>query len=456
MDNALDYERFPIEILLPNLDIGEAVDWSLCPNQLDARRRRATSPRPSNADFNRNLRHPFFWLDAAVHYQFEVNEDVQPNPPATPALSPLQGVVLHFERVFQRRVDSGDWRAIFPMLAALEAVLTRVGTGEHGTGWRAYEGQLISWFNHVDSLKPESSNDRDALFIWFWLAARCFSEQYGATGGVLEQPVADRLVRAALWQLGMLRTEVRILGKEWDWDFYTEALQVAVAFGGLWQSIKQLLLVLRELPEPAVASDLRYWPEPRKEQCPLAFGPILMWIANLLGNPQVRREREQDPELRSLRAEFSAFCLKRLKTKEAIDPKPLKAPSNEDFYEPNPIWRACFARAAGELRINPRGTSHHIAWWSAQNDPDETVRECSRQLYDTLRHQTPLDPGLSPRRPLLAAFWWLRQAHLKSLGLEIDERGAQRTRSKELRRTVELHKVWKKEVNLSEAEKVTM
>lgn len=57
------------------------------------------------------------------------------------------------------------------------------------------------------------------------------------------------------------------------------------------------------------------------------------------------------------------------------------------------------------------------------------------RLYNALRHQIGLDPNLSPRRPLLAAFWWLRQAHLLSLGVEIDQPGAQRTRNKELRWT---------------------
>jgi hypothetical protein len=44
---------------------------------------------------------------------------------------------------------------------------------------------------------------------------------------------------------------------------------------------------------------------------------------------------------------------------------------------------------------------------------------------------------MSPRRAVLGAFWWLRQAHLKSLGIEIDRDGAQRTRIKELSRTKE-------------------
>ena len=43
----------------------------------------------------------------------------------------------------------------------------------------------------------------------------------------------------------------------------------------------------------------------------------------------------------------------------------------------------------------------------------------------------------SPRRPLFEAFWWLRQAHLLTVGMKIDESGAMRTRRKELQRTRE-------------------
>ena len=68
-----------------------------------------------------------------------------------------------------------------------------------------------------------------------------------------------------------------------------------------------------------------------------------------------------------------------------------------------------------------------------------TLEAARRGFSDSFldRKKPNLDDGASPRRPLFEAFWWLRQAHLLTLGKEIDESGAMRTRRKELHRTRE-------------------
>jgi hypothetical protein len=152
----------------------------------------------------------------------------------------------------------------------------------------------------------------------------------------------------------------------------------------------------------------------------------------------LRAELDRDPYLQQLREEFAKFCIGRLRTKTKNQNSNY---TDEDFVEPRPAWRRCYVQALAALRVNPGGRAHRTLFWLSKNDPDETVRDFAQRAHKQVRHldrQKPnLDEGASPRRPLFEAFWWLRQAHLLTLGEEIDEPGALRTRRKELHRTRE-------------------
>lgn len=89
------------------------------------------------------------------------------------------------------------------------------------------------------------------------------------------------------------------------------------------------------------------------------------------------------------------------------------------------------------MAINPDGRGHRLLQAASEIDPDPNVREVANDAYQSLRRGVTLPEGMSPRRAVLGAFWWLRQAHLKALNIEIDRDGAQRTRIKELSRTKE-------------------
>jgi hypothetical protein len=105
------------------------------------------------------------------------------------------------------------------------------------------------------------------------------------------------------------------------------------------------------------------------------------------------------------------------------------------------VWRQCYVQALAALRVNPGGRAHRTLFWLLNNDPDETVKGLAKRAHKHVRHldrhKPNLEEGASPRRPLFEAFWWLRQAHLMTLGVEIDRDGARRTHQKELHRTQE-------------------
>ncbi len=207
-----------------------------------------------------------------------------------------------------------------------------------------------------------------------------------------------------------------------------EATQVLAYAEGMWPALKALLLAFASLSLPAVTPDLRYWDEGLAGGAPSPAPPwkhIPTRIAEVV-HSFARREEATDPGLRRLREEFGTFCLERLKTRDG------------KIVEPRMYWRLCSVRAFRDLRVNPRGTGHHVLDWAAKNDPEEEVREAALTAYTETRRDVLLPPGNSPRRAIFAAFWWLRQAHLRDLGVDVDERGAQRTRQKETRRTKEI------------------
>lgn len=212
---------------------------------------------------------------------------------------------------------------------------------------------------------------------------------------------------------------------------------VLAAHGDVWSSLRQLLLGLRAINTPCVADDLRYWGELSLPHPPHPWYLLASMLAGVV-HGFAGREQLKDPELTHLREQFAAFCLERLTDRPKVKKeKGDSARVDEDLVEPVAAWRLCLIRAIADLRANPEGRGHRTLHWSSQNDPDPTVRKAAEQAYETIRHARGLPDRVSPRRAVMSALWWLRQAHLLGLGIQPDRDLAQRTREKELTRTKE-------------------
>lgn len=232
-----------------------------------------------------------------------------------------------------------------------------------------------------------------------------------------------------------------------DREHFLACAEQVFQLEGLWEGMRQLLLAMRALKSPCVASDLRYWEEAGVAASHYPHQPEEPWRcipAKLVANFHafVGKEEAKDPELKELRSQFAAFCLNGLRDtwneKERTEAEVSgRRRTNDDMVEPSPDWRYCRVRAAKTLAINPDGRGHRLLQTASEIDPDRNVREVANDAYQSLRRGVTLPEGMSPRRAVLGAFWWLRQAHLKALNLEIDRDGAQRTRIKELSRTKE-------------------
>ncbi len=313
-------------------------------------------------------------------------------------------------------------------------------------GWRIVARELIPFFNLLDEKQPDSHRERSAVLkAWWKLSVTVYGWHMGGLQAELSTELRCRLIESAARHFGFLRKVLRetpetFAGKDSTGevvDFYHEAFNVLCIFAPPWKRLKALLLAFTEMAVPAVASDLRPWSEADREPPPHPHNKIPLWIEIAMYPQNLRDELEKDPYLRDLREEFAIFCLGRLKTKS----NETSGYTDDDFVEPRPHWRRCYVQALAALRVNPGGRTHRTVFWLLKNDPDDEVRDLAKKAHRRIRHldrgKPNLDAGASPRRPLFEAFWWLRQAHLLTLGREIDADGAMRTRRRELHRTRE-------------------
>lgn len=313
-------------------------------------------------------------------------------------------------------------------------------------GWEVVAHELIPFLELLNDRKPDLNQERSPLLkVWWHLSKLIYSWGMGGLEpkGRLSDDLKNRLVESASEHIGRLRSMLRDTPEVFEdkdvRDFYDKAFYVLLCFAPPWKRLKPLLLAFTEMTKQAVASDLRTWSEhDSKENPPEIYSRVPNWIEVAMYPQNLKSELEKDPYLQDLREEFAKFCLGRLRTKEKSKKSGY---TDEDFKEPRPAWRQCYVQALAALRVNPGGRGHRTLFWLLNNDPDEMVKELAKKAHKRVRHldrgKPNLEAGASPRRPLFEAFWWLRQAHLITLGREIDQAGAMRTRRRELHRTQE-------------------
>lgn len=320
-------------------------------------------------------------------------------------------------------------------------------------GWRVVADELIPFMELLNDKEPELSRERASLLkAWWQLSMVIYSRSMGGLASGLSDELRNRLVASAAKHMGMLRKVLRETPEDFKHkdptgalvsDFYDKAFKVLLIFSAPWKCLKALLLTFTEMRVPAVASDLRSWPESDREPPPDSYSQVPMWIGIAMYPQNLQDELKRDPHLQGLREEFAKFCLERLKTKKVDTNRRKNVSDYADgaFVEPRSIWRQCYVQALAALRVNPGGRAHRTLFWLSKNDPDKNVREYAQSTHRQIRHlnrrKPNLERGASPRRPLFEAFWWLRQAHLLTLGKKVNEAGAMRTRRTELHRTRE-------------------
>jgi hypothetical protein len=107
-----------------------------------------------------------------------------------------------------------------------------------------------------------------------------------------------------------------------------------------------------------------------------------------------------------------------------------------NYTEPSPIWRYAYIRALVDLGVHSDGRGHfyhEILAKVAGEDPSEQVRNAAAKADKELNELRNGIAGNDNKKRLYEAFWWLRQAHMLSLGAAIDTKEALKTRIQEWR-----------------------
>lgn len=383
-----------------------------------------------------------FWLK----WRFSDNTEFSDNTDRKNNIVKLD-TLLHDFSAFSEDV-LGD--KIFGLFNAIDNAMCSAPPGRSerlnpvGDGWRVVAHELIPFLELLNTRKPELSQERSTLLkAWWHLSYVIYGWAMGDLESELSDDLKDKLIESASRHIGILRSVLRDRPENFEdenvYDFYDKAFYVLLSFAPPWKRLKPLLLAFTEMTEQAVAKDLRTWREhDSTDNPPHPYSRVPNWIEVAMYPQNLRTELAKDPYLQDLREEFAKFCLGRLRTKEK---NKKVAYTDKDFVEPRPAWRWCYVQALAALRVNPGGRGHKTLFWLLNNDPDKTVKELAKKAHKKVRHldrgKPNLDEGASPRRPLFEAFWWLRQAHLITLDIEVDPAGAMRTRRKELHRTRE-------------------
>jgi hypothetical protein len=280
---------------------------------------------------------------------------------------------------------------------------------------------------------------------------RCAWRTHGGRAHALSNEIRGTAIASAREVLGRLRASVRDgtdpaappevreearCGLQADFQYLEFAVQVLAKLGSVWAAMRALLLLLRALKTVAVASDLRYWPEPGRDPPPPTWSLIVHWLTGVI-HSYARFEQATDPELAHLRTEFATFLLDRLKTRD--DEQDKGAPR---FVEEDPIWRECTIHAFRALRVNPRAGAHRLLHWIATNESEAPgVRKAAKVAAREAKHGEKLPAGMSPRRAIFLAVLWILQAHARAVGVKLDEDGVKRTRDKIAQRTREIEQM---------------
>lgn len=195
------------------------------------------------------------------------------------------------------------------------------------------------------------------------------------------------------------------------------AISILWKLKGPWPVIKQLLTLFRHVPVASIGADL----DPSSSDRLSSWQPVAMTLHYALDKPWSNEEG------RVLRAAMTHDLLEKL--------KPTKDPAIRTIVEPDENWRYAYVRAVTDLGADPSDTGHfhhQVLDKCAANDPSPRVRKAAEAAAASLKTRSGWKAG-SSKRMLLHAWWWIRQAHLISLGEEINQEAALKRREAETR-----------------------
>lgn len=306
-------------------------------------------------------------------------------------------------------------------------------TGEYDLEKQAFFSALIG----------TALSEPDGEYLWLYAFLELWASFTGSADTVLAQ---DSERQAAIIQrcTKVLTAARKIEAEGLDPDLaslrYATAFLAARFVGekrGLWKGLKPLFLALRTSKRIWLNANLSplNTAAPEKNLAGEIFG-LLYW-------------KRDDDRLKRLRQDMAidfAELLKPLSEKARGAPQDRAANYTQDeksrggfdlsYKEPDPIWRETYVRALHDLGVDTDGNGHFlhgILDKVAQEDPSQAVRERAKQVSDELKTLRDGWAGGSDKRRLIQAYWWIRLAHMTTVGGELDKEAALKKRVTEYR-----------------------
>ncbi len=236
--------------------------------------------------------------------------------------------------------------------------------------------------------------------------------------------------------MALLRKVMACQGEEETKKLATEASQYAFCLirdnSGYGKAIKPYILALRSAVDPLVSNNLKCTDR--------------NIAAEIFRRLHFREDNEVSKKLRQDLANSFTEFLKPIPEKDRGDPKDrLQNYSEKEKKmpgfditkrEPNAYWRYAYVRALVDLGIDNDGKGHFfhsVLDKVAESDISPMVREAAQESSKELKNLRDGYASGSPKRHLLQAYWWLRRAHLQTLGVEINNEEALKVRVTEYR-----------------------
>jgi hypothetical protein len=196
--------------------------------------------------------------------------------------------------------------------------------------------------------------------------------------------------------------------------------------GNIWKAVKPLFLTFRSSKEVLLSESLS-----RHSTSPL-FGMIIFFFN--IENKEKLKELRYD--MANDFAEYLKEAKKERQTENYTQIERGKEGFDPNYTEPSPFWRYAYIRALGDLGVKTDKRGHffrEILKKVSQNDPSEQVKSAAEKTASELDAIRGGYSGNNHKKCLFEAFWWLRQAHMLSLGAKIDDKKALGLRIKEWR-----------------------
>jgi hypothetical protein len=308
----------------------------------------------------------------------------------------------------------------------------------------------------------------NATPTWFkqeWLTQwKTMAKEAGAVKGELWHSYDDlhrwiKLVYSNKSKLGILEQELVphadraliLLRRELDGEHALRKIEESHYFNGILlkyapeKLLSNLFPAFRKATEPCSGEGLEFGAGNSILNAGMYKTPAYWWISVMINNClrmeyawhelSKRSENHITDEqaiTQELRKAFAEYCWKslRLNKNETCD--------DGEFYqesqciETDPLWRQAFAAALGEIGLDLGGKVHKTLFFIKDHDPTENVRKAAEQAYKAVRRKHHHNED-DPVNGMLIAFWILRLAQRKALGVEINQAEATNTRRNELR-----------------------